>query len=51
VDNIKYLGVVFKFNNNFNTCLFGLNEQSQKAMYALLGKANKLGLDDPPQFH
>lgn len=45
VDSMKYLGVTFKFNNNFNACLTNLHDQSQKAMYALLGRASKLNLD------
>ena len=42
---MKYLGLIFKFNNNFNTYVTNLQAQSQKAMYALLGRASKLSLD------
>ena len=45
VDNIKYLGIIFKFNNNFDVCQKSLHDQRQKAMYALLGKASNLALD------
>ena len=42
---MKYLGVIFKFNNNFNNCFTSLREQSKKAMFALFGKSSKIGLD------
>ncbi len=49
VDQIKYLGVIFKFNNNFDVCKKSLCEQGQKAMFSLLGKSSKFNLDIPTQ--
>jgi hypothetical protein len=45
VDSLKYLGILFKFNNNFDLCTKNLHDQGQKAMYAMLSKACRFQLD------
>jgi len=44
VDEFKYLGVVFKYNGNFDVCRKSLYDQASKAMFALLSKCNLLEL-------
>ena len=44
VDEFKYLGIIFKYNGNFDLCKKNLNQQANKAMFSLLSKCNKLDL-------
>ncbi len=44
VEHFKYLGLIVNFNGSFKLAITGLNKQTSRVMYALIGKCRKLGL-------
>ena len=44
VEYFKYLGVTFKYNNNFDLCRKNLTNLASRAMFSLLSKSKKLHL-------
>ena len=46
VDELKYLGILFKHNGNFKSCRKYLYAQAQKAMFSLMCKCRRFKL--PP---
>ena len=51
VDEYTYLGILFKSNGNLKPCLAQLRNIACKAMYSLLKKSKRLGLDIDVQMH
>ena len=44
IEDFRYLGVTFDFNNKFNKCKSYLYDQASKAMYSVIQKAKKFQL-------
>ena len=44
VDNFKYLGIILKFNGNFDICRKTLKDQATRAMFSILSKGRRLSL-------
>ena len=51
VDEYTYLGILFKSNGSLKPCLVQLRNIACKAMYSLLKKSKRLGLDIDIQMH
>ena len=51
VDEYTYIGILFKSNGSLKPCLVQLRNIACKAMYSLLKKSKRLGLDIDVQMH